>query len=62
MPPAPQDLEAFVRSAASLLELNLDEAWVPQVTTILGVIFQHGSAVEAVALPDDAEPAPVFEA
>ena len=61
MPPAPKELEAFVRSAASLLELHLDEAWVPQVTTILGVIFEHGSTVEAVALPDDSEPAPVFE-
>jgi hypothetical protein len=62
LPPAPKDLEAFVRSAASLLELKLDDAWVPQVMTILGVIFQHGSTVEAVTLPDDAEPAPVFEA
>lgn len=55
-------LEAYIDMAAQALHLPLDAAWKPAVTTNLKVTLDHGKLVESFALPDDAEPAPVFRA
>jgi hypothetical protein len=55
-------LDAFIAAAAEALRLPLDEAWKPAVKTNLVVTLKHAAAVEEFKLPDDAEPAPVFEA
>jgi len=55
-------LDALIEAAARTLELPLEPAWKPAVAANLRVTLEHAAAVEAFALPDDAEPAPVFKA
>jgi hypothetical protein len=52
----------FIDTAALALGLPLESAWRPAVTANLRVTLEHAAAVEAFALPDDAEPGPVFKA
>ncbi len=58
----PKDLDAFVDACAQALELPLDPAWKPGVCANLEVTFRLAHFVAAFELPDEAEPAPVFEA
>lgn len=58
----PDDVTTYVGAAARLLGLNLDAAWVPQVAATLAVILDHGVLVERLVVPEDQEPAAVFEA
>jgi hypothetical protein len=55
-------LDDFIAAGARALELTIDKAWLPAVRTHLQVTLRHGVRVAEFALPDDAEPAPVFEA
>ena len=55
-------LDDFIVSAAAALGLPLHEAWKPAVKANLEVTLRHAAAVAEFKLPDDAEPAPVFEA
>jgi len=55
-------LDDYIVSAAAALDLPLDEAWKPAVKANLEVTLGHAGAVADFKLPDDAEPAPVFEA
>jgi hypothetical protein len=55
-------LDALIDVAARVLELPLEPEWKPAVAANLRVTLEHAAAVEAFALPDDAEPAPVFRA
>ena len=55
-------LDEFVEAAAAALDLPLEEAWKPGVEANLEVILKHAAAVTEFALPDEAEPAPVFRA
>ena len=57
-----ESLDAFIDAAGAALDLKIDPAWKPAVRTHLQVTLQHGAKVADFALPDDAEPAPVFEA
>ena len=61
-PPATDPLDRLVDAAADALGLPLDPAWRPAVKGNLAVTLQHAALVTAFALPDEAEPAPVFEA
>jgi Protein of unknown function (DUF4089) len=54
-------LDAIIDAAARSLELKIDKAWRPAIHAHLQVTLRHGASVAAFALPDDAEPAPVFE-
>ena len=54
-------LDAVIDTIARLLELKIDKAWRPAIRAHLLVTLRHGASVAAFALPDDAEPAPVFE-
>nr|WP_237180189.1 DUF4089 domain-containing protein [Rhodoplanes sp. Z2-YC6860] len=49
-------------SGARALGLAVDKAWMPAVRTHLDITLRHGATVTAFALPDEAEPAPVFKA
>ena len=63
--PAPQaahPLDDFIVSGARALGLVIDKAWMPAVRTHLEITLRHGATVTAFALPDEAEPAPVFKA
>ncbi len=57
-----ESLDQFIGAAGDALGLKIDPAWKPAVRTHLQATLQHGAMVAAFALPDDAEPAPVFEA
>jgi hypothetical protein len=55
-------LDALIDAAARALDLPLEPDWKPAVAANLRVTLEHAASVEAFALPDDAEPAPVFKA
>lgn len=55
-------LDDFIVTAAAALGLPLEDAWRPAVRANLEVTLRHAAAVADFKLPDDAEPAPVFEA
>jgi len=60
--PKRDPLDDFIAAGARALDLKIDEAWMPAVRGHLGVTLRLGALVAAFALPDDAEPAPVFKA
>jgi transposase len=55
-------LDDFIAAGARSLDLKIEPEWQAAVRTHLRVTLQHGAKVADFALPDDAEPAPVFEA
>ena len=57
-----QPLDDFIVAGARALDLTIDKAWIPAVRSHLEVTLRHGALVAAFALPDDAEPAPIFKA
>jgi hypothetical protein len=57
-----KSLDAFIDAVAELLDLPIDPAWKPAVRGNLKVTLALATMVAAFELPDDAEPAPVFEA
>ena len=59
---APEPLDEFIIASARTLGLTIDTAWTPEVRSNLEATLRHGNLVTAFALPDDAEPAPIFKA
>jgi hypothetical protein len=59
---AADPLDDFMTAAAAALNLPLEADWRPAVKTNLAVTLTHAALVGEFSLPDDAEPAPVFEA
>ena len=55
-------VDALVAASAQALGLALDPAWHKSIAFNLRLILRHAALVEEFALPDDAEPAPVFHA
>jgi hypothetical protein len=55
-------LDDLIDAAARALELPIEPAWKAAVKINLQVTLRHGALVAEFALPDDAEPAPVFVA
>jgi len=55
-------LDPFVASGAHALELKIDKAWLPAVRSHLEVTLHHGALVASFPLPDEIDPAPMFEA
>jgi hypothetical protein len=53
---------ALVTANAQALGLTLDPAWHKSIAFNLRLILRHVALVDEFALPDDAEPAPVFHA
>ncbi|MBX9824141.1 MAG: DUF4089 domain-containing protein [Xanthobacteraceae bacterium] len=60
-PPA-HPLDPFIAAGARALELKIDKAWLPAVRSHLEVTLRHGALVASFPLPDETDPAPVFEA
>jgi hypothetical protein len=60
--PKRDPFDDFIAAGARALDLKIDQAWMPAVRGHLQVTLRHGALVAAFALPDDAEPAPVFKA
>jgi hypothetical protein len=61
-PPQPGSLDDFIAAGARALGLKIDKAWLPMVHGHLEVTLRHGALVASFALPDEIDPAPVFEA
>ena len=55
-------LDDFIDAAARALGLPVEPQWLPAIKTNLHVTLRQAALVTDFALPDDAEPAPVFEA
>ena len=55
-------IDAFVAASVQALGLTLDPAWHDSIAFNLRLILRHAALVDEFALPDDAEPAPVFHA
>jgi hypothetical protein len=58
----PHPLDPFIATGARALKLKIDKAWLPAVRSHLEVTLRHGALVAGFALPDETDPAPVFEA
>jgi len=57
-----QALEVYIRTAATALGIPLEEAWMPEIRANLAVSLRLANIVADFDLPDEIEPAPVFEA
>jgi hypothetical protein len=55
-------IEALVDSAAEVLALPIEPEWKPAIRANLQVTLRLAAVVAEFELPEDAEPAPVFEA
>jgi hypothetical protein len=53
--------EAWIISSAAMLKLPLDPAWLPAVKTNVEVTFRLARLIDEFPLPDESEPAPVYE-
>jgi hypothetical protein len=62
MTEASDSLDTFVDAAASALGIPLRPEWKPAVRANLEVSLRLAAFVGEFDLPDEAEPAPVFEA
>jgi len=58
----PDPLDRFIDAAAQALRLPVEDAWRPAIAANLRVTLEHAASVEAFALPEDAEPGPLFKA
>lgn len=58
----PEKLDDFIAAASAALDLPLDPAWQPSVKANLEVSLKLANLVAEFALPDEAEPAPVYRA
>jgi Protein of unknown function (DUF4089) len=56
------DLDAYIDASAKILGLAIAPEWWAAVRANLAVTIRMGALVEDFALPDEAEPAPVFVA
>ena len=55
-------LDEFIAAAAAALQLPLQPDWQAAVKANLAVTLQHANFVAEFALPDAAEPAPIYKA
>ncbi|MGH6767648.1 MAG: DUF4089 domain-containing protein [Xanthobacteraceae bacterium] len=55
-------LDRFIMAAGEALALPVRPEWLPAVRANLDVTLRFAAMVDEFPLPDEAEPAPVFEA
>ena len=60
--PSTEALDALIAANIELLDLTIDPAWMPSIRQNLAVTYRMAHFVAAFELPDDAAPAPLFEA
>jgi len=58
----PDALDNLIVAAVQALDLPFEPAWQPAIKANLKVTLQQAALVTEFPLPDDAEPAPVFQA
>ena len=58
----PDALDGLIATAVQALDLPFEPAWQPAIKANLEVTLRQAALVSEFALPDDAEPAPVFQA
>jgi hypothetical protein len=54
-------LYEFIEAGTRALNIKIEKAWLRAIGEHLLVTWRHGVVVAVFPLPDDAEPAPVFE-
>lgn len=54
--------DPYIAAAAALLALPIDPTWTATIARNLGVLRTAAAFVGDFPLPDEAEPAPVYEA
>jgi hypothetical protein len=60
--PDATSLDAYIAAAARVLAVPIEPAWQPAVRANLELTLRLAALVTEFPLPDEAEPAPVFEA
>ncbi|CAN5357079.1 DUF4089 domain-containing protein [soil metagenome] len=60
MPTEP--LDDYIAAAAKALGLSIDEGWKPDVRSNLDVTLKMARMVQEFPLPDEIEPASIYEA
>lgn len=55
-------LDAYIEAAAAALKIPIEPAWKGEIRANLEVTLRLAALVAEKELPDDAEPAPVFQA
>jgi len=56
------DLDAFIAAGTRLFGIPLRPEWREAIRLHLAISLDHARAVAEFALPDEADPAPVFRA
>jgi len=59
---SPDSLDDYIDAAAGALAVPIEPAWKPAVRANLELTMRLAALVAEFPLPDEAEPAPVFEA
>ena len=54
-------LDRYIAAAADALDLRIEEAWKPAVRSNLEVTLKFARLVEEFTLPDELEPAEIYE-
>jgi hypothetical protein len=62
MAPARDPLDDLILTGAKALGIAIEKSWMPAVRENLAVTLRLGAFVTAFDLPDETEPAPVYEA
>ena len=55
-------LDNFIAAAAAALQLPVQPGWQGSIKANLAVTFNFANSVADFALPDEAEPAPIYKA
>ena len=58
----PNFLDAYIDAAAQALGIPVEPEWKSEIRANLDVTFKLAALVAEKELPDDAEPAPVYQA
>jgi hypothetical protein len=62
MPQPPDQLNAYIDAVAASLGLAIAESWKPAVRANLEVTLRLARQVDEFPLPDESEPAGIYEA
>jgi hypothetical protein len=55
-------LESYIMAASAALGIPIEDAWMPTIRTNLAATLRISSLMADFELPDESEPAPVYEA
>ena len=56
------DLDRFIDASAGALGIAIEPAWTPGIVANLAAVLNTATLLAEFELPDEAEPAPTFEA